>query len=77
MALTFGVSVVVFLIIRLIPGDPAIVRLGTNAGDPSLVARPHWHLGSANRSSGASRRTIRTEGFPLLPPRRYPADLSG
>jgi ABC-type dipeptide/oligopeptide/nickel transport system permease component len=44
-ALTFGISVVVFLIIRLIPGDPAIVLLGTNAGDPTLVARLHQQLG--------------------------------
>ncbi len=45
LALTFGISVVVFLIIRLIPGDPAIVLLGTNAGDPDLVARLHRQLG--------------------------------
>ncbi len=45
LALTFGISVVVFLIIRLIPGDPAIVLLGTNAGDPTLVARLHQQLG--------------------------------
>lgn len=45
LALTFGISVVVFLIIRLIPGDPAIVLLGTNAGDPALVARLHQQLG--------------------------------
>lgn len=44
-ALTFGISIVVFLIIRLIPGDPAIVLLGTNAGDPALVARLHQQLG--------------------------------
>ncbi len=45
LALTFGISVVVFLIIRLIPGDPAIALLGTNAGDPELVARLHRQLG--------------------------------
>ena len=44
-ALTFGITLVVFLIIRLIPGDPAIVMLGTNAGDPELVARLHHQLG--------------------------------
>jgi ABC-type dipeptide/oligopeptide/nickel transport system permease component len=43
--LAFGISVVVFLIIRLIPGDPAIALLGTNAGDASLVARLHHQLG--------------------------------
>ena len=45
MALAFGITVLVFLIIRLIPGDPAIVMLGTNAGDPDLVARLHQQLG--------------------------------
>lgn len=44
-ALAFGITLVVFLIIRLIPGDPAIVMLGTNAGDPELVARLHHQLG--------------------------------
>jgi ABC-type dipeptide/oligopeptide/nickel transport system permease component len=43
--LAFGISVLVFLIIRLIPGDPALALLGTNAGDPSLVARLHAQLG--------------------------------
>jgi len=43
--LAFGISVLVFLIIRLIPGDPAIVLLGTNAGDPALVHRLHVQLG--------------------------------
>ncbi|MDT7650511.1 MAG: peptide/nickel transport system permease protein [Pseudonocardiales bacterium] len=43
--LAFGISVLVFLIIRLIPGDPALALLGTNAGDPSLVARLHQQLG--------------------------------
>jgi len=45
LALTLGITIVVFLIIRLIPGDPAIVMLGTNAGDPDLVARLHAQLG--------------------------------
>jgi ABC-type dipeptide/oligopeptide/nickel transport system permease component len=44
-ALTFGITIIVFLIIRLIPGDPAIVMLGTNAGDADLVARLHHQLG--------------------------------
>ncbi len=43
--LAFGISVLVFLIIRLIPGDPAITLLGTNAGDSALVARLHHQLG--------------------------------
>lgn len=44
-ALAFGISVLTFLIIRLIPGDPAIAMLGTNAGDGALVARLHRQLG--------------------------------
>jgi ABC-type dipeptide/oligopeptide/nickel transport system permease component len=44
-ALAVGISVLVFLIIRLIPGDPALALLGTNAGDPSLVVRLHQQLG--------------------------------
>jgi ABC-type dipeptide/oligopeptide/nickel transport system permease component len=44
-ALAFGISVLVFLIIRLIPGDPAIALLGTNAGDSALVERLHHQLG--------------------------------
>ena len=44
-ALAFGISLVVFLLIRLIPGDPAIALLGTNAGDAALVARLHHQLG--------------------------------
>jgi len=44
-ALAFGISILVFLIIRLIPGDPAIAMLGTNAGDAALVERLHRQLG--------------------------------
>jgi ABC-type dipeptide/oligopeptide/nickel transport system permease component len=43
--LGLGISIVVFLIIRLIPGDPAVALLGTNAGDPALVARLRQQLG--------------------------------
>lgn len=43
--LIFGVSILVFLFIHLIPGDPASAILGTNVGDPSLVARLHRQLG--------------------------------
>jgi peptide/nickel transport system permease protein len=39
-----GVSVVVFLLVRLIPGDPAIAILGSRA-TPELVARVHDQLG--------------------------------
>ena len=44
-ALAFGITLAVFLIIRLIPGDPAVVMLGTNAGDPALIERLHRQLG--------------------------------
>lgn len=44
-ALAFGISVVVFLIIRLIPGDPAIALLGTSAGDKAVVERLRQQLG--------------------------------
>lgn len=40
----FGVSVVVFLLVRLIPGDPAIAVLGSRA-TPQLVARVRDQLG--------------------------------
>jgi ABC-type dipeptide/oligopeptide/nickel transport system permease component len=43
--LLFGISVLVFLIIRLIPGDPVAAILGTNADSPALVARLHQQLG--------------------------------
>ncbi len=44
-ALVFGITVLVFLLIHLIPGDPAMVLLGTSAGDPAVVARLHAQLG--------------------------------
>ena len=44
-ALAFGISVIVFLIIRLIPGDPVIALLGTNAGDQQVVDRLRQQLG--------------------------------
>jgi ABC-type dipeptide/oligopeptide/nickel transport system permease component len=44
-ALAFGISVIVFMIIRLIPGDPVITLLGTNAGDPAVVERLRTQLG--------------------------------
>lgn len=43
--LTFGVSILVFLIVRLIPGDPAAQMLGTSAGSTADVARLHHELG--------------------------------
>jgi ABC-type dipeptide/oligopeptide/nickel transport system permease component len=44
-ALAFGISVIVFLILRLIPGDPVITLLGTNAGDKVVVDRLRQQLG--------------------------------
>ena len=40
----FGVSLVVFLLVRLIPGGPAIAMLGSRA-TPELVARVNTELG--------------------------------
>lgn len=45
LALAFGISVLVFLILRLIPGDPVISMLGMNAGDQALVIRLRHQLG--------------------------------
>jgi ABC-type dipeptide/oligopeptide/nickel transport system permease component len=43
--LTFGITLVSFLIIRLIPGDPVVAMLGTSAGDTELIARLREQLG--------------------------------
>jgi ABC-type dipeptide/oligopeptide/nickel transport system permease component len=43
--LAFAISVAVFLIIRLIPGDPVLAMLGTSAADPAIVARLRSELG--------------------------------
>jgi peptide/nickel transport system permease protein len=40
----FGISLIVFLLVRLIPGDPAIAVLGTRAS-PELIARTRDQLG--------------------------------
>lgn len=44
-ALAFGISVLVFLIIRFIPGDPVSAMLGQQAGNPDLIARLRDDLG--------------------------------
>ncbi|WP_406856467.1 ABC transporter permease [Alsobacter sp. KACC 23698] len=44
-ALAFGISVIVFLIIRLIPGDPVAALLGTGAGDKEVASRLRAQLG--------------------------------
>lgn len=44
-ALAFGISIIVFLIIRLIPGDPVAALLGTGAGDKEVAARLRRQLG--------------------------------
>lgn len=43
--LVFGISVLIFLMIRLIPGDPATAILGQSASDPALVERLRGQLG--------------------------------
>lgn len=43
--LAFGISILVFLMIRLIPGDPVIALLGTQAGDAELIGRLRQQLG--------------------------------
>lgn len=43
--LAFGISILVFLIIRLIPGDPVLAMLGTNAGSTTEINRLHKELG--------------------------------
>lgn len=43
--LAVAVSIFVFLILHLIPGDPAVALLGTNAGSADLVNRLHHELG--------------------------------
>jgi peptide/nickel transport system permease protein len=40
----FGISLIVFMLVRLIPGDPAIAVLGSRA-TPELVKRVHDQLG--------------------------------
>ncbi len=40
----FGVSIVVFILVRLIPGDPAVAALGSRA-TPQLIARVRDQLG--------------------------------
>lgn len=40
----FGISVVVFFLVRLIPGDPAVAALGSRA-TPQLIARVRDQLG--------------------------------
>jgi len=45
LALAFGISVLVFLIIRLIPGDPVIAMLGTQAGNVETIERLRDQLG--------------------------------
>ena len=44
-ALAFGISVLAFLLIRLIPGDPVMAMMGTQAADPATIARLTHQLG--------------------------------
>jgi ABC-type dipeptide/oligopeptide/nickel transport system permease component len=45
LVLAFGVSILVFLIVRLIPGDPVAQMLGTSAGSTADIARLRHELG--------------------------------
>jgi ABC-type dipeptide/oligopeptide/nickel transport system permease component len=44
-ALLLGISILVFLMIRLIPGDPVTTILGQSAADPATVDRVRHQLG--------------------------------
>jgi len=44
-ALLLGISILVFLMIRLIPGDPVTTILGQSATDPAVVERIRSQLG--------------------------------
>ena len=62
--LAFGVTLLVFLIIRLIPGDPAVVMLGTNAGDAALIERLHQlHAERPHRMLTQSRRSFKKKSM--------------
>lgn len=45
LVLLFAISIIVFLAVRLVPGDPAEVLLGTNAGDAEIVDNLREQLG--------------------------------
>ncbi|WP_138467132.1 ABC transporter permease [Poseidonocella sp. HB161398] len=44
-ALAFGISGLVFLMLRMIPGDPVLALLGTQAANPEVVERLRRQLG--------------------------------
>lgn len=45
LGLTFGISIIAFLLIRMVPGDPVIAMLGTSAGSQEMVERLRSQLG--------------------------------
>lgn len=49
----FGVTVVVFLMLRLIPGDPVRIMLGSRA-TPESIASLERNLGLDNRSGSST-----------------------
>lgn len=45
LALLFGISVIAFLMLRLIPGDPVMAIMGTQAADAATIDRLRHQLG--------------------------------
>ena len=41
----FGVTVIAFLLIRLVPGDPVMLLLGERGADPKVYAEMKKNLG--------------------------------
>ncbi len=41
----FGVSILAFTLIRMVPGDPVLLMLGERGGDPALIAEMRANLG--------------------------------
>lgn len=41
----FGVSILAFALIRMVPGDPVLLMLGERGGDPALIAEMRANLG--------------------------------
>ena len=44
-----GLSIVIFVISRIVPGDPARISLGANATEEAVQLRPQIHLKDEHR----------------------------